>query len=300
MKILAAVVTHNRRVLLARCLDALAAQTRAPDTVLVIDNASSDGTTEMLAARPVEVIRQDNLGSAGGWARAIEQALAGDYDAIWLMDDDGFPDAAALGLLERALAPGVACASSIVVREEDPERFVFPFPLLDAHGDPVLLRWPRKLARRDQLARHAPGGTYPFAHLFNGALIDLATVRAVGNVNPAWFMFGDEVDFFFRLRARGAVISVLAALHRHPDVSARPYSPIKVYYYVKNTLILNTRHMRQAWLRHGLAIGVVIARVARRNGLGPALSYVAGRNLPLLARAVARGLRGEIGKDFDG
>ena len=47
----AVVITHNRRELLGECLDKIRAQTRPPDHVLVVDNASTDGTAEMLAAQ---------------------------------------------------------------------------------------------------------------------------------------------------------------------------------------------------------------------------------------------------------
>lgn len=45
----AVVVTYNRKQLLRRCLSALLAQSRTVDEILLIDNASSDGTNEMLA-----------------------------------------------------------------------------------------------------------------------------------------------------------------------------------------------------------------------------------------------------------
>ena len=63
------VVTHNRADLLARMLDGLAVQTRAPDIVIVVDNASGDHTPEVLARDdlPLTVIRSDvNVGGAGG------------------------------------------------------------------------------------------------------------------------------------------------------------------------------------------------------------------------------------------
>lgn len=298
MKILAAVVTHNRRVLLARCLDAIGAQTRPPDQVLIIDNASSDGTAEMLAERGIATILQDNVGSAGGWHRAIAHAQEHGFDAIWLMDDDGFPDSAALAALEQALVPGTACASSIVVCEDNPERFVFPFPKLNRSRMPVILGWPRKLRERPELAQVAASGRYPFAHLFNGALIALAAVERIGNVEPGYFMFGDEVDYFCRLRSAGEVVSVLDAVHFHPDVSGRPYTPAKVYYYVKNSLILHARYFDHAPLRNVLALGAVLARVARRNGIGSALSLVAGRDARSFYAAIGRGLSGRIGKDY--
>jgi len=298
MRVLAAVVTHNRRALLGRCLDHLLAQTRPADGVVVINNASTDGTTEMLDQRGVPYITQANLGSAGGWYRSINHALEHGFDAIWLMDDDGFPAPDALAALVPALRPGIACVSSVVLKEDGQGDFVFPFPLLNPRGLPVIWGRPRKIASLEGLRALAPAGTYPFAHLFNGALVSVAAIRQVGNVNQDFFMFGDEVDFFFRLRQVGAVQSVLQAKHWHPDVGARPYTPMKVYYYLKNTLTLNRRYFDRIWLRDLLAVLAVLGRTASRNGLGHALSYPLGRRAPLFYTALWRGWRSQVGKDF--
>ncbi|MEA2426991.1 MAG: rhamnopyranosyl-N-acetylglucosaminyl-diphospho-decaprenol beta,3/1,4-galactofuranosyltransferase, partial [Thermoleophilaceae bacterium] len=48
MSVAAAVVTHNRRELLGQCVEAILAQTRPVSKVLVIDNASTDGTGDHL------------------------------------------------------------------------------------------------------------------------------------------------------------------------------------------------------------------------------------------------------------
>ena len=298
MKIVAAVVTYNRCALLERCLDHLAAQTRAPDEVLVVNNASTDGTLQMLASRPVRVISQPNLGSAGGWHRAIAYALERDFDAVWLMDDDGFPDSAALGQLEDVLAGDVVCASSVVVHEDEPDRFVFPIPLLNAGGNPVLLARRRKLRTVTELKTASPEGRYPFAHLFNGALISTRAIRDIGNVERRYFMFGDEVDYLLRLSRIGKVLSITDAIHRHPDVSRRALTSMKFYYYIKNTIIINHRYLDFALLRDTLAVGVALWRVARRNGVTAALAYVAGSDTACLYRAIIRGRRGQLGKDF--
>ena len=47
----------------------------------------------------MDVITQENLDSAGGWSRAIKFALENNFDFIWLMDDDGYPDSRALEVL---------------------------------------------------------------------------------------------------------------------------------------------------------------------------------------------------------
>ncbi|MDO8774501.1 MAG: glycosyltransferase [Burkholderiaceae bacterium] len=300
MKTLAVIVTHNRRALLGRCVDHLLSQSCPPDAILVINNASTDGTVEMLEQRNVPFVTQENVGSAGGWHRGIQHAIDQNFDAVWLMDDDGFPDAAALAQLQAALVPGVACASSVVLREDQPTHFVFPFPVLDGAGLPLIFGRSRKLGKLAELRAVAPSGTYPFAHFFNGALVSVAAARQVGNVNRDFFIFGDEVDYFFRLRKVGQVISVLNAVHFHPDVSLRPYTPAKVYYYVKNTLVLNAWYFNAVWLRHFMTILAVLIRTASRNGVLAALSFLVGAKAPTFYMAIVRGLQGKIGKDFNG
>lgn len=299
MRILAAVVTHNREKLLARCLEGIARQRRPADGVFVVNNASTDGTQAMLERERIPHVTQANLGSAGGWKRCIDEALSGNWDAVWLMDDDGYPHPDALGLLEARLLDGVPCVSSTVVCEDDPDRFVFPFPLLGSAGLPVLFARQRKVTYLSSLRAIANSDTYPFAHLFNGALIDVAAVRRIGNVDTNFFLMGDEVDFFMRMRGIGPVLSDLKALHLHPNVSGRPLNDVKFYYYVKNTLILNNRYFNHRWIRHTAAVAIALVRTGRRNGVREAMSYVIGSRRALLVKAVRRGLAGRIGKDMD-
>ena len=299
-RIVACVLTHNRCELLSRCLDHLQRQTRTPDHILVINNGSTDGTEAMLKQRGISYIAQENCGSAGGWHRAIRYAVEQHFDAVWLMDDDGYPDSEALGILDTALKGNVVCGSSVVVREDDEQRFVFPFPKLNPQGMPVLFGAKRKILTLPKLRAVSPEGIYPFAHFFNGALLSTVAARRIGNVDPGFFIFGDEVDYFFRLRGIGEVVSVLDALHFHPDVSRRPYTPAKVYYYLKNTLILNERYFDQKWLRHAAAVAAVLGRTASRNGVGSALSLIGGPLAPTFWSALTRGLRGQVGRDFDG
>lgn len=51
MTIAAAIVTHNRLELLKLSINSLRAQTRKPDEIIIINNASTDGTTEWLAGQ---------------------------------------------------------------------------------------------------------------------------------------------------------------------------------------------------------------------------------------------------------
>ena len=126
MNILSVIVTYNRKDLLKRCLVALRSQTRSPDKILVINNSSTDGTDLMLTEMGINFITQPNLGSAGGWHAGIKYAIENNFDACWLMDDDGYPDDKALEILSSNINQKIACVSSVVLKESDKNTFVFP------------------------------------------------------------------------------------------------------------------------------------------------------------------------------
>ena len=96
----AIVVTYNRLPLLKQCLAALRAQTVQGFTVLLVDNASTDGTADYIKtlAMPGLVCRNpgENLGGAGGFAYGIRAAAELGCEAVWIMDDDTLPEPDAL------------------------------------------------------------------------------------------------------------------------------------------------------------------------------------------------------------
>lgn len=91
-KIAAIVVTYNRCELLKECIEALLGSETAAD-VIVVDNASTDETPEILQAyasdsRIFNFRTEANLGGAGGFHYGIKKAYEMGYDYFWLMDDD--------------------------------------------------------------------------------------------------------------------------------------------------------------------------------------------------------------------
>ncbi|WP_217474548.1 glycosyltransferase [Stutzerimonas stutzeri] len=75
--------------------------------VIIVSNASS-APLEQLPARWPNKVRliqlQHNTGSANGYAVALQAALAGGADYIWMMDDDNAPTAAAVSILHREVS----------------------------------------------------------------------------------------------------------------------------------------------------------------------------------------------------
>lgn len=104
----AVVVTYNRAAKLARVLDALEAQTRVPDRIYVVDNASTDDTQALMQARQSETVHHlrlaKNVGGAGGFNTGVKAAYADGFGQIWISDDDAYPEPDALDRLIDALA----------------------------------------------------------------------------------------------------------------------------------------------------------------------------------------------------
>ena len=100
-EIVAVVVTYNRKEKLINCIEALLAQKGGAPDILVVDNASTDGTPEAIAGyiEAGDVIYYNtgrNLGGAGGFEHGAREAVEMGYKYAWLMDDDCVPEKKAL------------------------------------------------------------------------------------------------------------------------------------------------------------------------------------------------------------
>ena len=114
--VLAMVLTYNSPENLARCVRAIGTQTRPPEALLVVDNASETPASQVLEAwipsvdMDVKVLPQaENTGPGGGWAKALEYFRSSAHELGWLLDDDVIPPPECLAvLLEEAGDPNRA------------------------------------------------------------------------------------------------------------------------------------------------------------------------------------------------
>jgi len=105
----AVIVTYNRLDKLKLVVEALKTQSRLPERIYVIDNASSDDTGNFLAALETEDSRfqhvrlPENIGGAGGFYEGARVAYEEGHDYIWFSDDDAYPERNAIELLESSI-----------------------------------------------------------------------------------------------------------------------------------------------------------------------------------------------------
>ena len=212
-RIVAVVVTFNRLALLQRLLERLADVPELCE-VLVVDNASTDGTGTWLATRGAGAVTArtlpTNRGGAGGFHEGLAWALERDADLVWLMDDDGLPDVDCLDqlLLE---TDNLDFWGPLVVDEADPDRLVFPIRLPGSTRVVHAVDDVRRAAKKDRI----DGIVIPF----NGVLVTRALVAEIGLPRAEFFIWGDDHEY--RLRAEGAgarIATVVGAQVRHPAV----------------------------------------------------------------------------------
>ena len=238
----AVIVTHNRKKLLGRCLDAVRTQTRQPDVIIVINNGSTDGTAEWLdTQQDLLVIHQANEGGAGGFHTGIKAGFEKGYDWIWCMDDDGMPEALCLQeLLDATEKHDLMVAAPAVIDICNTDLLAFGL-VVDSQ---------RVLTVQESSRWGIIEGT---ANLFNGVLLQRDVVTNVGLPNRLLFIKGDEVDYLQRIIRAGCELgTVTKAKFYHPsDMDAQHAllggrfiatyfaSPFKDYFTYRNRAYLN-------------------------------------------------------------
>jgi rhamnopyranosyl-N-acetylglucosaminyl-diphospho-decaprenol beta-1,3/1,4-galactofuranosyltransferase len=216
--VIAVIVTRDRTELLTQSLVAVAAQSRRPDHVVVVDNGSDDAVRAAVEASGLPATylpSRRNLGGAGGFALGMLHALALGADWVWCADDDGRPadDEVLATLLDAAERHGLAEVSPLVTDMADPDRLAFPL----RRG----LRWRRRrsdFAGVDVLPR--------YASLFNGALFRAEALDVVGVPDYRLFFRGDETEIHRRLVRSGLPFGTCVdAAYLHPEGTSE-FQPI--------------------------------------------------------------------------
>jgi GT2 family glycosyltransferase len=262
MAITVIIVNWNGGELLAECLWRLKAQTIQPTRVLVVDNASSDGsmTGAGKLANNVTVIRMNtNIGFAAGNNRALADC---DTEFVALLNPDAFPEP---DWLERLLAAARANADvtafgSRQLCHDNPE-------VLDGIGDNYHIggfAWRERYGIRQQgqdlVSREIFSPCAAAALYRRQALVD------AGGFDEDFFCYLEDVDLGFRLRLAGhkAMYVPDAVVHHVGSASTgEEWSDFAVYHGFRNPVWVFIKNMPGIlfWLLLPLHVALNLASI---------------------------------------
>lgn len=236
------IVTYNRPQLLLQAIHAALGQTRRPQSVLVVNNASTDATEQLVrntyphSGSGISLLTlAENTGGAGGFAAGLKAAMDAGAEWIWMMDDDACPHPDALERLLAIATNPHNIYGSLAVHGGDPS---WPITLLDE-------------GRTIHTASEVPAqARVEFTPLL-GFLIHRSLVERIGYPDAGFFIAADDVEYCLRARRAGADI-VIAGQSRieHPHTMQRvirlfgarvvylSLAPWKRYYDTRNRLLI--------------------------------------------------------------
>lgn len=266
------IVNKNAGPHLGRVLESLQRQTVAPHRIIVVDNASDDGSLDGLDARfpSIEFVRSsENLGFAA--ANNLAVRMSEDCSFVALLNPDAFPEPEWLETLLAAAAAHPECGffGSRLVLAEDAAT-------LDGTGDQYHvsgMAW-----RRDQ---GAPVGVErPEAETFSAcaaaALYRREALLAVGGFDESYFCYYEDTDLAFRLRLSGhRCLHVPGAVARHVgSATTGLLSAFTIYHSSRNQVWTYVKNMPGPlfwlYLPQHLLVNVLTTLVYAVQGQGPA------------------------------
>lgn len=222
----------------------LLADTTIDWKLIIVDNASTDGSLERLASLPPEVtiIRSEtNRGFAGGCNLGVRAAQDAGAKHVFFLNNDAMvaPDTLS-HLVDASEAHGHHAALGAVVRYHPSETLQFFGSLRSAYwGTPERLEAPRDIERLSE----------PYietADILGAAMfVPAPLLEQVGNFDERFFLNFEETDWCYRARTLGVdcVVVTKAIVHHRSGASLGSFeAPLQAYFMNRNELLFGEKH----------------------------------------------------------
>lgn len=237
------IVTYNRKHLLRECVDHAANQTICPNSIIIVDNASTDGTRNYLEELKKEseiydiIELSENLGGAGGFAKGIERALEKNVDCVLIIDDDAI---IAIDYMEQILK----------ARCLNPKYRAFAGTLKTNGKIDTFHR--RNLLKAGLLSKNCKEQEYSkpcFACdivSFCGMVVDIEIIKQIGLPHAEYFIWYDDTEYSLRINQYSRFLVVTQAQLNHKtkqDIATYPRRyDWKDYYAIRNRILMVKEH----------------------------------------------------------
>lgn len=260
-------VTYNRKQLLKELLYSLTRQTYPISTIVIVDNASTDGTAQYLVDdgiiekaetgkiscnewNDIQIkyyLNSQNAGGSGGFEKAFTIANNISSDYIWAMDDDVEPEDDCLEILMRSITDH----SKVCVPCRNDERWTDNIITKYNLSNPFLYNLEKIKTIVDSKTITAPEVEIADMPL-EGPLIDSKLCRNVGVPNSEYFIMFDDTDFAYRLSQFTTIKYIRGArLHRKlaTNNSKKTEWTWKEYYLLRNSFYFDKKYGKNVLVR---------------------------------------------------
>lgn len=238
--VLGVVLSFNTHSDTIECLESLKLQDCPNLSLLVIDNASTDGSQRVIRARfpDIELLALDkNLGWAGGNNVGIRVGLERNVDLICLLNNDLVLPKTALRLLTSTYTRVGSCLlHPSIYYYSDPDSPQLDPSTTESTTGGVIGKLPTSDGEEVWELDHAYGACL---------MVGTEVFRSIGLFDERFFLQMEETDFFLRAERQGLrALCVPAArvLHKESVAFGGRRIPIKTYYGIRNNLLLMEKH----------------------------------------------------------
>lgn len=258
-KVVAVVVTYNRKKLLKECISSLLNQTYKNLEILIVDNASTDGTKAMVEKYSDQqlfyVNTGKNLGGAGGFQFGIKESAKLQPDYLWLMDDDSIPTSNALEKLikeSNKIGKFGFLISKVLWKDNSMCNMNIPKVTLN-----------RKLQNFDGDPKKIIMGT------FVSFLVPMSVVKEVGLPIKEFFIWADDIEYSRRISRKYPAYFVPESIVIHKCqsnngsniVNDSPARFNRYEYAYRNEVCIYRREGVAGWVHLGLKTALHLIKV---------------------------------------
>ena len=296
MKIIAVVVTYNRLELLKKNINCLN-QNKPLNSIIVVNNGSTDGTTEWLNSQEnLIVVHQSNTGGSGGFYTGISRAHEAGADWIWCMDDDVFPHSDCLeNLLKKTadetigiLAPRRLMEGKIFCHDFQEYNLTNPFASM----------YRRRLSKQEINVPTEIKGT-----AFEGPFIRREVVETIGLPNKDLFIFCDDTDYCLRAVLAGFKLLYVpsALMDKEKFFSNDSWSERnrkkkwKRFYQIRNSAYLNHHYGKNIAVKYLRSFNNVAGYILTALFTAPFSKAYSWKDIPRLWQAYRNGINEKLG-----
>lgn len=266
MKICSVVVTYNRIELLKLTIKKLLEQTIKIDSIIVVDNASTDDTKQYLKSmedKIVPIYLEKNIGGAGGFNKGIRYAYEQGYDYIWVMDDDTITNETSL----------VNLVNKLTFLNEKSIGFICS-NVLYKDNKPCIMNIPKVSKHWNEMASY--GLIEIDSTSFVSVLVSREAIESVGLPIKEFFIWGDDIEFTRRISRKfkgfmavDSVVNHYMKENKGTDLASEDEERINRYVYdIRNKFYIFKKQGLLSFLDYLKYILITITKIIIKKNKG--------------------------------